>query len=136
MANIFLIYSLNICDSGAPAVSNTVGQAKARNDMRTCFSFCKLGTEKLSLVPLRNNSIVKLLLGQPAVGVNVKDIIGGTESQNFGVDPMTLPFLRFFLICYTPILRRIFFLFFLKKTDADRLSRAHFFELGRHLDGR
>ena len=56
MANIFLIYSLNICDSGAPAVSNTVGQAKARNDMRTCFSFCKLGTEKLSLVPLRNNS--------------------------------------------------------------------------------
>ena len=115
MANIFLIYSLNICDSGAPAVSNTVGQAKARNDMRTCFSFCKLGTEKLSLVPLRNNSIVKLLLGQPAVGVNVKDIIGGTESQNFGVDPMTLPFLRFFLICYTPILRRIFFLFFLKK---------------------
>ena len=76
-------------------MSNTVGQAKARNDMRTCFSFCKLGTEKLSLVPLRNNSIVKLLLGQPAVGVNVKDIIGGTESQNFGVDPMTLPFLRF-----------------------------------------
>ena len=39
----------------------------------------------------------------------------GIESQNFGVDPMTLPFLRFFLICYTPILRRIFFLFFLKK---------------------
>ena len=122
MANIFLIYSLNICDSGAPAVSNTVGQAKARNDMRTCFSFCKLGTEKLSLVPLRNNSIVKLLLGQPAVGVNVKDIIGGTESQNFGVDPMTLPFLRFFDLLH-PYTETDFFL---KKTDADRLSRAHF----------
>ena len=115
MANIFLIYSLNICDSGAPAVSNTVGQAKARNDMRTCFSFCKLGTEKLSLVPLRNNSIVKLLLGQPAVGVNVKDIIGGTESQNFGVDPMTLPFLCFFFDLLHPYTETDFFSFFLKK---------------------
>ena len=90
-------------------MSNTVGQAKARNDMRTCFSFCKLGTEKLSLVPLRNNSIVKLLLGQPAVGVNVKDIIGGTESQNFGVDPMTLPFLRFFFDLLHPYTETDFF---------------------------
>ena len=69
-------------------------------------------TALMRAVGNKHNSIVKLVLDQPAVGVNVKDIIGGTESQNFGVDPMTLPFLRFFLICYTPILRRIFFFFF------------------------
>ena len=46
----------------------------------------------------------------------------GIENQNFGVDPKTLPFLRFFDLLH-PYTETDFFL---KKTDADRFSRAHF----------